>query len=214
MAWAKKNNQSQKKEIKKEEIEEVVADENVVEENSVFNNIPEPKKWSDVNNSSDNEVKKSESNIVETVDEPQIDNRIFCVVSGNEDEIEYYTYHVPKFKDNILEISEPFIKGSISEVVVDKKVHEYYNLAISEQSKMFLLSKGIFLKEYEISELNWINITKAEASAVLKEKVIKSYQQLVPNLVNRIHKLENIQKKEQRPRREQFYEEDDDLMKL
>lgn len=124
---------------------------------------------------------------------------VFSIESGKSED-EFYSFSLPLLStDGTLTLLNPFKKGIVQEQILDKIVEEYYVCPHDSDEKKFFMPEGILLKQFDISAIVWLatNRTKAEAENIIKDKVIRQYQVVVPQLMNRINTIETQIKQKQ-----------------
>lgn len=147
----------------------------------------------------------------------EMDKPVYSIMSGNGDE-EYYSYKAPFSKANKIVISNPFLKGTKRENILDTFIEVYFVMPINnteivdgENCLLFEMSEGILIKEHIALDLNWLMKWEVEAVQELKDKTILQYQQLVPALMNKVKQIET---QLQSNYEQNNYQNDKNLLKL
>lgn len=139
----------------------------------------------------------------------QEENFVYSIMSGV-DENEYYTFELPIIEGSSIVINNPIKKGSVHENILNEVVEECYmdNLVVPHLD--FDMSSGVLIKKYHTDQILWLGRTREEAANTIKDKVINKYQQIVPNLINKISNIEAKMKQPSNVRRQN----NDDLIQL
>lgn len=145
----------------------------------------------------------NEEKITEPINEDS--NFVYSLMSGM-DETEYYTFNCPEIINGSVVIRDPFKKSFVTQHVLEENIHEYYRATIAVKELSFDISEGIFTKCHLKSEIYWLTQDEATASNKIKDAVILKYNQMVPNLINRMNILDEQLKYKK--------EQNDDLMEL
>lgn len=110
--------------------------------------------------------------------------KIYQILTGLTEE-EYYTYDSPIFTEDYeaLKCTNVIIKKSIIRKVVNKQIVVHYSSEIIDEQS-FLLEDGVVIKSLDSEKLEWINKTEAQTEALLKERELEVYRELVPKLLS------------------------------
>lgn len=120
-----------------------------------------------------------------------ITDKVFSVQAGNTED-EFFSFELPQIVDSSLLIFNPFRKGIITEKVVNQVVEEYYRDNLNNSEKLsFPLMHGVLLKEYLIEDITWLGRNKDEADKFIKDKIIVKYQQILPQIMEKMNIMEN-----------------------
>ena len=109
------------------------------------------------------------------------------------DDQEYYTQSIPVIENRGLLVKNLINKGIVEEQIMTETIQQFYSIEVEE--KFFPLGDGIILRNVSIEKLPWINTKKEEAEKALKDEVLVYYKTVVPQLLNRVANLEQLQRK-------------------
>lgn len=118
---------------------------------------------------------------------------IYQVCVGN-NKIEFYSITPPVIEKDKLVCKQLIRKSSVMEEVLGEKLEVFYRTEfiqkdVQEDANLFQLTDGVEIKLLKLSTLNWWELTEKEATPLLKEKVLKHYQKIVPNLIQNVNQL-------------------------
>ena len=127
---------------------------------------------------------------------------VYYVMSAESD-TEFYSYNLPEIESGHITLRSPFEKGEISEEILDQVVQEFYKKETHVAQQSFSLLSGVIIKEYNEDALDWINMKVEDAKAIIKDKIITKYQQVVPALMNKLNVIETRMKQGQNKKQQE-----------
>jgi hypothetical protein len=126
-------------------------------------------------------------------DTPEEITTVFQIMTN--DDQEYYTEIPPVISIDGIWVSKVIRKGIVSQKILTKTIEQYYSIEVEEMT--LPLDEGIILRNVSIEKLPWLKTTEEEAAASLKDEVLVYYQNVVPELLNKVTKLETIMQQRQ-----------------
>lgn len=120
------------------------------------------------------------------------DEYIYQVMFGNDDN-EYYTFELPIISiDGQIIIKSVIAKGVLTEKVIDKTVEISYATYPNQSVITNSLNSRVLLARVQVNSLEWLFTTQFEAEMKIKDMVLNTFKDYVPQLFDTIKDLRNI----------------------